>query len=151
MLVSKNNIKIILLLIFILVTHQISKSSPNNYIAYGLVAAGFYLVYAEIKVEEFVYVPEDDGIVSSQTSRIEEPVTEPVNEPVNEQVDEQIQQAELLEDARTKELQELKNSLIDEKEEDKPCDCNTFQEVSKKTQGSREEGLLNHEAQDVVT
>ena len=53
MLVSKNNIKIVLLLIFTLVIFQISKTSPNNYLAYSLVAVGFYLVYTELDVEAF--------------------------------------------------------------------------------------------------
>ena len=52
MLVSKNNIKIILILIFILVTYQITKISPNNYLAYSLVVVGFYLIHCQLATSE---------------------------------------------------------------------------------------------------
>lgn len=139
MLVSKNNIKIILLLIFVLVIYQISKTSPTNYIAYSLVAIGFYLVYTEIKVEEFIYLKEkmsnsiensnfinDEGIVKNQPVFVDESFDIP-NESINN-TEEQIKQAQELESIRTSELEELKKSLIkpeDVEIKNQLCDCNT--------------------------
>lgn len=128
MLVSKNNIKVVLLLIFVLVIYQISKTSPQNYLAFGLVAVGFYLVYTEIKVEEFIYIKEhmeDEGIVANEPLRLpEEPmVTETTND-----TDELMTQAESLETERTKELEELKKALIKPETveiQSQSCDCNT--------------------------
>jgi hypothetical protein len=133
MLVSKNNIKIILLLIFVLVIYQISKTSPTNYVAYGLVAIGFYLVYTEIKVEEFIYLKEkmtEDGIVANQPSDVLPDVTPEINESteVVDNTDEQMLQAQALQTDRTAELEELKKALIkpeDVEVKNQACDCNT--------------------------
>lgn len=128
MLVSKNNIKVILLLIFVLVVYQISKTSPKNYLAFGLVAVGFYLVYTEVKVEEFMYLKEnmeDDGIVLGEKPRI--PETTPEVQPTQD-TDDMMEKALALQEDRTNELEELKKALIqpeDTQIKNESCDCNT--------------------------
>ena len=141
MLVSKNTIKIILLLIFVLVTYQISKSSPNNYFAYGLVTIGFYLVYTEIQVSNNILVqdPQPQQIEKMADSTIEAPVSGESTAPLvttentpetNNDTDDLMKKALELEKNRTTELEELKKSLIQPESTTMnytkdTCDCNS--------------------------
>lgn len=144
MLVSKNSIKIILLLIFVLVIYQISKSSPNNYIAYLLVATGFYLVYTEIKISPKTekMTDQENNDEPSQTEQI--PEQENNNEPVkndsmvkledsltpqtieNNDTPDLVTKANKLLTDRKQELEDLKRSLIQTNvttDSNNSCDC----------------------------
>lgn len=146
MLVSKDNIKIVLLLIFILVIYQISKTSPNNYLAYLLISIGFYLVYTEVNVLNYkkLETMNDDQIIDSHI--IEKSIT-PVDNNIdpqiigesivpidnndntnnidntNDNMDELINKAKDLEDKRANELNLLKKSLTQTNNQT-DCDCN---------------------------
>lgn len=128
MLVSKNSIKIILLLIFVLVIFQISKSSPKNYLAYSLVAIGFYLVYTEInvsnqKVENMDNSQNEAPVSGQNTTPV---IIEEQEESNNNDTEDLMKKALELEQDRTMELEELKKSLVQpESKEEDSCDCNS--------------------------
>ncbi|ADO67397.1 hypothetical protein crov363 [Cafeteria roenbergensis virus] len=153
MLVSKNSIKIILLLIFVLVSYQISKSSPNNYFAYGLVAIGFYLVYTEINISPTLqninsshslpHVENMDNaleppVLNESITPLEETTNNTSNDnnidnnstDNNDNTDDLMKKALELEKTRINELEELKQALIQPSSSalnlnNDKCDCNT--------------------------
>lgn len=122
MLVSKNNIKIILLLIFLLVIYQITKTSPKNYFAYSLVAVGFYLVYTEFetKQENFDNAFTKSDMVEYIPPKEMEPAMETE---INYDKDELMREYEELKKTKEAELLSIKRDEIKDYQNEISCDC----------------------------
>lgn len=152
MLVHKKHIKIILILIFVLVTYQISKVKPTNYPAYLLVAVGYYLIHNEMNLEKMT---EDDPDCCGEennnnsldlvynNSKLENAINNLNNSASNDSESNDSNQDELFKKAnklladRENNLQQIRKELIktddslktelgnNPESDSNSCDCNT--------------------------